>query len=82
MWKELKKINPTCRNIPIIVDNACGADEIAELFVSKYEQLYTSVLTDTKELGDTLSNINKGLSDTNIDNIHISVDVDYSWAHC
>ncbi|KAK2138921.1 hypothetical protein LSH36_2233g00000 [Paralvinella palmiformis] len=67
-------INSIYRSISSIVDNACGADEIAQLFVSKHEQLYTSVPTDTKELGVILSNINKRLGNRNIDGIHVSVD--------
>jgi len=75
MWKELKKINPNRRNMPSTVDNACGADEIAELFVTKYEQLLTSVPTDKKEMNDMCSTINKGLNSNDIDRVHLSVDV-------
>ena len=50
MWRELKKINPLARNIPSTVDGACGNEEIAELFVTKYEQLFNSVPTNREEL--------------------------------
>ena len=50
MWRELNKINPLARNIPSTVDGACGNEEIAELFVTIYEQLFNSVPTNREEL--------------------------------
>ena len=44
------KNNPLARDIPSTVDGACGNEEIAELFVTKYEQLFDSVPTNREEL--------------------------------
>ena len=57
MWRELKKIDPKSRKVPMTVDSACGVPEIAELFVTKYEELFSSVPTDKRELEDIQSEI-------------------------
>ena len=56
------------------MDNACGASDIAELFVSKYEQLFTSVPTSQFELKQVHTAINDGIrSNDTIDDVYIPV---------
>ena len=40
---ELKELNPVSRKIPLTMDESCGSQEIAELFVTKYEQQRTNM---------------------------------------
>ncbi len=75
MWKELKKINPICRNIPTTVDNACCPNDIAELFVSKYENLFNSVPTNDTELEEISQIVKSGLSESNCAPVNISPDI-------
>jgi hypothetical protein len=49
-WTELQKINPNRRLVPHNIDGAEGAKEIASLFASKYDELYSSTPTSTAEI--------------------------------
>ncbi|ELT97470.1 hypothetical protein CAPTEDRAFT_193430 [Capitella teleta] len=49
-WTELQKINPKRRLVPHNIDGAEGAKEIASLFASKYDELYSSTPTSTAEI--------------------------------
>ncbi len=75
MWHELKKINPTCRNISNTIDNACGAQEIADLFKSKYAKLYSSVPTSQQEMESIKSIVNIGVTNEHYDDVKLSPDV-------
>ena len=66
-WKELRKINPTIRNIPNTVDGVTGSKNIAELFVKKYESLYNSVPTDKSELDSIYTCLNESIASNNAD---------------
>jgi len=63
MWRELKKINPVGKAIPNTVDDACSPADIAELFVAKYEQLFTSVPTVPHEMAQLRQAIHSGIRD-------------------
>ena len=70
-WSELKKLNPVSRKIPLTMDEACGSQEIAELFVTKYEQLYNSVPTCENELTEISDIVNNNICE------HSSVNISY-----
>ncbi len=62
IWHELKKINPVNKCIPTTVDDASCPEDIAELFVTKYESLFNSVPTSQQELQEITLLVNNGLS--------------------
>ena len=71
-WKELRKINPTLRNIPDTVDGVTGSSNIAEHFAKKYESLYNSVPTKKSELDNIHAQLKKMITCDNCDDMYVS----------
>ena len=53
------------------MDEACGSQQIAEFFVTKYEQLYNTVPTCANELTEISDLINNNICE------HSSVNISY-----
>jgi len=63
------------RLVVLIVDDCCNADGVANLFSTKYQELYTSVSYDTCEMMVIRNNINISLGYTGTkDNFVVNVD--------
>ena len=60
-WKEISMLNPSNKVSSNQIDDASDSLEISKLFHDKYRLLYSSVLTDTKELDDH-NDINNGIT--------------------
>ena len=42
-WHEAKRICNSKNKVSIVVDDYCNADDVANLFSTKYQELYTSI---------------------------------------
>ena len=62
-WNKVKRIRGNKVNFPTIVDNACGSDSIASLFLEKYENLYNCVSYDHLQMASLKSDVNALISD-------------------
>ena len=61
-WKEISMLNPSNKVSSNQIDDASDSLEISKLFHDKYRLLYSSVLTDTKELDDLHNVLNNGIT--------------------
>jgi hypothetical protein len=61
-WAEIKKIRNNKAGCSRIVDDCTDENSIAQLFASKYKNLYTSVPYDVSELNNILSDIETDIS--------------------
>ncbi len=60
-WAELKRIIGRSSSLPSTVDDIVGADDIAELFHTKYDSLYNSVSYDTQEMAALTNEIESSI---------------------
>jgi hypothetical protein len=51
LWKEVNKLKGRKKTLPVVVDGVKGEAQIANIFASKYKELYNSVPCDQIELG-------------------------------
>ena len=63
LWSEIKKINKTGKVTSPVIDDCHTDSDIANLFASKYDQLYQCVPTDLTELENIRSRINERVMD-------------------
>jgi len=61
-WSEARKLQRSNVSVSSIVDGISTADGIADLFVSKYQSLYTRILYDHSELESIHCLVDKSLS--------------------
>ncbi len=72
IWEETKKINPCRRSYPPHIDGHTDPEEIAQLFATKYKDLYNSVPSNSDVLNDIKSKLDahiqsQGVSDGIVD---------------
>ena len=58
-WEEIKRIRRHKTGGPVAVDGLTDIKEIAQLFATKYRELYTSVPYDSVELNHMLNSVNE-----------------------
>ena len=63
-WKEIKLSNKTNACFPTTVDGSVGVEEIADVFVDKYETLYNSTPTSQDEMSKLCEAVNEKVADT------------------
>ena len=61
-WAEAKKIRRNKVSVSSIVDGVCTDDNIADVFASNYQHLYTSVAYDVTDMNCIISSIDDSLS--------------------
>ena len=49
-WKEIRKVKGTCDALPSVIDSMSKDEDISDLFVKKYDQLYNSVTFDQNSM--------------------------------
>lgn len=59
-WAEAKKLRHNTASVSSVVDGLCTPDDIADLFASNYQHLYTSVAYDA----DDMNRITKSIDDS------------------
>ena len=52
MWSEAKKMRGNSRKLPNIVDNAVGDNDISNIFLDKFNNIFTSVGYDSEEMDE------------------------------
>ncbi len=62
-WTEVKKLRGKSTNMPTVVDNAHGQDNIAEVFSKKYEELYNVVSYDRRQMAGLKSQLDRLICD-------------------
>ena len=74
-WHEVKHIRNSKNKVSSVVDDCCNADDVANLFSTKYQDLYTSVSYDDSEMMAIRDDINNSLSlDGSYDKFSVNVD--------
>jgi len=74
-WREAKRIRNSKNKVSSVVDDCCNADDVANLFSTKYQDLYTSVSYDESEMMAIRDDINNSLSlDGSHDNFSVNVE--------
>ena len=72
LWTEIRKINGRAKTVSPVIDECHSDYDIANLFASKYDQLYQSVPTSPFELENVKCEIkNRILSEANTCNINV-----------
>ena len=61
-WHEAKRIRNSKNKVSSVVDDCCNADGVANLFCTKYQELYTSVSCDNYEMMEIRYDIDKSLT--------------------
>ena len=50
LWKEVHKLRKTCKPVPNVIDGRTKTEDIADLFSTKFEELYNSVGYDDESI--------------------------------
>ena len=61
-WKEVKRIRGSSSNISSTVDGRSSAADIADMFASRYSDLYTSVSYDVEDMQTIRDELNRPMS--------------------
>ena len=81
-WDEVRKVSRNADNIPNLVDDVAGDEQISELFREKYESLYNSVSYDNDEMTTMIAEIEKSIAKQNCDLERITPkDISYGLKH-
>ena len=62
LWAEVKRIRGGGSSLSNVVDGFSTSDDISTFFASKYQELYTSVSSDTVDMDCLLNELNETLS--------------------
>ena len=60
-WKDIRRLNGKCCKLPSKVENTVGESDIAELFKTKYSELYNCVSYSKNEMANLDKKINNGI---------------------
>jgi len=72
-WSEARKLRRSNMSVSSVVDGISTADGIADLFASKYQSLYTSVLYDRSEMESIHCLVDKSLSTSSDQHLIVGV---------
>ena len=72
-WSEARKLRRSNVSVSSVVDGISTADGIADLFASKYQSLYTSVLYDRSEMESIHCLVDKSLSTSSDQHLIVGV---------
>jgi len=70
-WGEVKRIRRNKSAVSCLVDGMCNSSDIANLFASKYPDLYTSVSYDDADMQEIRNNLSTSLANCCSDAISI-----------
>ena len=73
-WQEVKRTNRPKNHMPPVVDDATGAEAIAETFAQKYEELFRSVPTRNEDMLLLKQRIEDGLREGSHEQVYFSAD--------
>jgi len=61
-WGKVKRIRRNKSAVSCLVDGMCNSSDIANLFASKYQDLYTSVSYDDADMQEIRNNLSTSLA--------------------
>jgi len=80
-WKEVKNMQKSKKTIPTVVDNANNKHDIAELFHTKFKDLYNMTGIDSNSMESILSELNKRIVTCNKQSHAVTVNTVKRLAH-